>query len=590
MIAASLMSRSARLTLGFLVASVLTGLAATVWVGVGAAVPGGRSLEPGRVVVVAGAAAGATALHLFLRFVRWQYLLRRIGVRVGAVPVLLSWLGSIAFVPIPFYVGQAVARHRLLPEAERPPPAPVVAAFVWERLFDAWALAVLAGWVLPPAARLVVWGAALAFLVAPLRLALLRALLGAIGRATRLVLTTPIEFVTTPWRAVSRPTELTVTAGASLFAWAIVALPAALLPWMLDVGTPSAAWSSAAAASMLAGAPLPYGIAAAGFAFIDRLVALGASHDAAVLATFVFRVSTTWLGVGVGVVALAYGHARRRRPHAPDHFDGIDALYDAWLPPHYRAHVLERKLAPMRPLLASLGDSPRGLDVGCGRGWYMAPLCEEGARVVGLDQSRRQVEAARASIGADARVVQGSAESIPFADASFDFAYTVNVLHHVGDPSAQGRALAEMARVVRPGGLFFLHEMNARNTLFRWYYSYLFPVLKGIDEGVEWFIDPRRIPPSPTLELLHVSHFTFVPDVTPPALLPLLQRAEARLEASPLAPYSAHFLAVFRRTDAAAGTSGVGTGDPGERKGAPGEGTGASGEGARAGRASPAKA
>lgn len=552
----ALMSRTTRLTLGFLAASILAGLAATARVALDSASPSTDALEPARVALVCGVAAIATALHLFVRFIRWQYLLRRVGVRVAAVPVLLAFLGSIVFVPIPFYVGQAIARRRLLPAAARPAAAPVVVAFVWERAFDAWALAVIAGWVLPPAARMLLWGAAAAFLVPPVRRAATAALLEAISRVTRLVVDAPLTFDDAWSRALSRNPAFSVAALASLTAWTIVALPAALLPWMLAIGAPDLRWSGAAATSMLAGSPLPYGIAAAGFALIDRLVAFGAPQEAAVIATFAFRVSTTWLGVGVGIVALVYSRVRSKRRRPTDHFDQIDDLYDAWLPPHYRTHVLERKLAPMRPLIASLGEAPLGLDVGCGRGWYMEPLSNEGARLVGLDTSRRQVEAARSAVGPDARMVQGSAESIPFADASFDFAYTVNVLHHVGDPAAQAVALAEMTRVVRPGGLFFLHEMNARNVLFRWYYSYLFPVLKGIDEGVEYFIDPRHIPSVPSLDLLHVSYFTFVPDVTPPALLAPLQRIEAGLEASPLAVYSAHFLAVFRRRDADANTHG----------------------------------
>jgi len=542
------------LTLGFLVASILTGLAATILVALGTTSPVDPSLTPsldvGRAAIVCTVAALAMAVHLFIRFVRWQFLLRRVGVRIGAVPVLLAWLGSIVFVPIPFYVGQAIARRQLVPPAERPAAEPVVLAFVWERIADAWALAVLAALVLPAGLRGAVAATALLFLVPIVRRAVLGAALAVISAATRLVMTSPLRFDSTAAYDLTRGARFAVVALSGLAAWGIAALPAALLPWMIDGSAPEISWSGAAAASMLGGAPLPYGIALAGFAFIDRLAALGASPDAAVLATFVFRISTTWLAVGVGCVALAYTRIRARRTRAHDHFDDIDTLYDAWLPPHYRTHVLERKLAPMRPFIASLGNAPTGLDVGCGRGWYMAPLCEAGARVTGLDTSRRQVEAAREAVEGDARVLQGGAEAIPFADASFDFAYTVNVLHHVGDPTAQARALAEMARVVRPGGLFFLHEMNARNALFRWYYSYLFPVLKGIDEGIEYFIDPRQIPPVPELELISVSHFTFVPDVTPPALLPLLGRIETALERSPLSVYSAHFLAIFRRTDA----------------------------------------
>jgi SAM-dependent methyltransferase len=89
----------------------------------------------------------------------------------------------------------------------------------------------------------------------------------------------------------------------------------------------------------------------------------------------------------------------------------------------------------------------RVLEVGCGWGELAAWLAAEtGAEVVAVDLSPRMVELARER-GVDARV--GDVQELPFADASFDVAVAAWMLYHVPDLD---RALAELARVVRPGG------------------------------------------------------------------------------------------------------------------------------------------
>jgi len=89
----------------------------------------------------------------------------------------------------------------------------------------------------------------------------------------------------------------------------------------------------------------------------------------------------------------------------------------------------------------------RYLEVGCGPGELAAQVGEElGAEVVALDSSPRMVELARAR-GVDARL--GDVQDLPFEDESFDCAAAAWMLYHVPDVP---RALAELARVLRPGG------------------------------------------------------------------------------------------------------------------------------------------
>ena len=89
----------------------------------------------------------------------------------------------------------------------------------------------------------------------------------------------------------------------------------------------------------------------------------------------------------------------------------------------------------------------RVLEAGCGTGWFAARVQRElGADVVAVDQSQRMVELARAR-GVDARV--GDAQDLVLADGEFDCVLAAWMLYHVPDVD---RALAEIARVLRPGG------------------------------------------------------------------------------------------------------------------------------------------
>jgi SAM-dependent methyltransferase len=91
----------------------------------------------------------------------------------------------------------------------------------------------------------------------------------------------------------------------------------------------------------------------------------------------------------------------------------------------------------------------RVLEVGSGLGILAAQIATSvpGARVVGIERSADQLAAARRVEGVS--YVQGDAHALELADASFDLAYCRYLLEHVADPR---RVLAELRRVVRPGG------------------------------------------------------------------------------------------------------------------------------------------
>ena len=102
------------------------------------------------------------------------------------------------------------------------------------------------------------------------------------------------------------------------------------------------------------------------------------------------------------------------------------------------------------PLLDAVGAGPgtRLLDVATGPGYVAGRAAARRADAVGLDFSERMLAYAR-SRSAGVEFVHGDATALPFEDASFDAVVAAFVLLHLGTPE---RAVAEAARVLRPGG------------------------------------------------------------------------------------------------------------------------------------------
>jgi len=105
------------------------------------------------------------------------------------------------------------------------------------------------------------------------------------------------------------------------------------------------------------------------------------------------------------------------------------------------------------------------LDVGCGIGRTDHVLeCGVG-ELYGADLSLRSLDAARA-IAPATRFVRYDGRRLPFADASFDAAFAISVLHHV-PPAERSRFMAEMLRTIRPHGAVIIIEHNPLNPVTR---------------------------------------------------------------------------------------------------------------------------
>jgi SAM-dependent methyltransferase len=94
------------------------------------------------------------------------------------------------------------------------------------------------------------------------------------------------------------------------------------------------------------------------------------------------------------------------------------------------------------------------LELGCGAAQWSILLARQGARVVGLDNSGRQLEHARAAMtaaGVDFPLVQAAAESVPLPDGSLDVVFCDHGALSFADPYL---IVPEVSRLLRPGGLF----------------------------------------------------------------------------------------------------------------------------------------
>ena len=103
-----------------------------------------------------------------------------------------------------------------------------------------------------------------------------------------------------------------------------------------------------------------------------------------------------------------------------------------------------------RFLVSRLPPGGHVLDVATGTGLVAAELLRRGFRVTGLDQSPEMLAVARRRFGGRVDLVEAAADSLPFPDGSFDHLTFTYLLRYVDDP---GATLAELGRVVRPGGV-----------------------------------------------------------------------------------------------------------------------------------------
>ena len=133
-----------------------------------------------------------------------------------------------------------------------------------------------------------------------------------------------------------------------------------------------------------------------------------------------------------------------------DYYDEFASWYENDRHQGYHAMLDDLEFDLLTPYLPGASV----LEVGCGTGLILERCVGQARQAVGVDLSVGMLEHA---VGRGLDVVQADATALPFASDTFDLAYSFKVLAHVHDIA---QALAEIARVTRPGGMMILEFYN----------------------------------------------------------------------------------------------------------------------------------
>jgi ubiquinone/menaquinone biosynthesis C-methylase UbiE/uncharacterized membrane protein YbhN (UPF0104 family) len=526
-------------------AVALAGIAATIAVFSGI---GGVPRPPSHFWGTFVAASALTTASLSLRSLRWVFLLRRAETRIPIRDAYIGYFTGFSLLFVPLLLGEIAVRAIVHRRRGGVPVTTTALGNVWERVLDLLALGLIASVALYARGDRSWWLWLAPAATAILSVSMVRRFAIALARAGVLRAASSITATAMPRRdRLATWKGWWVALAASVGAWILPGIGLWLLARAGGVQLPfGAAQHIYASSSVLGGISLiPGGVVVTGSHMLEAIEGAGMPPAEASLTVLAARLATVGVTLLLGLVFLTV-HLRGGASQAA-HFDEIAAAYDVQIPESRRLALLERKTMLMRDIITrrGAGAGAAGLDVGCGQGAYVAEMRRLGFDVRGIDASAGQVAFAGRNVGDPSLVRVGSALDIPAADASYDFLYVINVLHHLSSVQDQRRAFRELFRVLKPGGLLFVHEINTRNVLFRFYMGYIFPSLNCIDEGVERWLLPHRLEQYTDAAVVDIRYFTFLPDFIPQATAQALAPLERWLESSRLASYAAHYMAVL---------------------------------------------
>jgi SAM-dependent methyltransferase len=171
-------------------------------------------------------------------------------------------------------------------------------------------------------------------------------------------------------------------------------------------------------------------------------------------------------------------------PGTPDFFERLDRVFYGTYPHLHGATPFDRLFPYERYPIGSAV-----LEVGCGLGSMAMNWARHGQAVSAVDLNPTSIELTRkrfALHGLDARILLEDARSLPFQDGEFAYAYSWGVLHHSPDLP---RSLAELMRVLQPGGGYGIMLYNRISVL----YLYLVRYLEGFLHFESQFLGPLEL-------------------------------------------------------------------------------------------------
>jgi ubiquinone/menaquinone biosynthesis C-methylase UbiE len=212
--------------------------------------------------------------------------------------------------------------------------------------------------------------------------------------------------------------------------------------------------------------------------------------------------------------------------------------------------LVRERIGPVREL--------RVLELACGRGGFVRELARAGAQVTGCDFSMAALLVGQSKLRpmngtATAALVQGDAQSLPFASKSFDMVVSCETIEHVPDVR---RALREMWRVSRPGAKLFLTTPNYANLMGLYdLYSRVRHPNKNDDQPFDrrqWVPQIRGFVNKAGWKITHsdgtVHQLPIIPGRNP-VELPMLE--SNRLVRKLLSPFAYHYFLICEKRDPA---------------------------------------
>jgi ubiquinone/menaquinone biosynthesis C-methylase UbiE len=167
-------------------------------------------------------------------------------------------------------------------------------------------------------------------------------------------------------------------------------------------------------------------------------------------------------------------------------FEGVDGEKNEFCPYTKTSQKYDETRAPLGLNIAigsmALLDKPLCeqalLDIGCGTGTFLKIIKEKVGSVSGLEYNDGMIGKARELLGDNCKLVQGSADKLPFPDASFDVCTMNQVHHHFPNTDNYAftlRSFQEIHRVLKPGGIFVLNASTPEQQRDAFWWLSLFP-------------------------------------------------------------------------------------------------------------------